>query len=401
MAFESKAIKSDASTTIATIAVDTVSGVDYPVSQLIVGADGGSKSLVTGSTGLPVDLVAGSALTSLQLIDDVVYADDADWSDGSSKHALVGGLYQSSPQSITDGDVGPVQVTANGYLIAALSPTDNAVLDTIDAVLDTIKTDTASSLTALQLIDDPVYTDGSGTPSKGILMMGSDTSNPQALLCTSAGIQMNTLTDLTASTTPIHVDDAASGGPGAMSTMLAGLVFDDGSPDSIDEGDSGYQRMSANRNAYVTVRDAAGNERGLNIDASGNLTANLSSTDNAVLDVIAEAVHAEDEPASGGHKGMLAMVQRKDAPSANTGTSQDADYTFLRVGNRGALWVQDIRTQSEVKCAVIVEASSGDNTIVAGVTDKKIRVLSYTLVSSGTVPLGLRAVHLERPRLVK
>ena len=38
-----------------------------------------------------------------------------------------------------------------------------------------------------------------------------------------------------------------------------------------------------------------------------------------------------------------------------------------------------------MKFAVIDDASSGDNTIVAGVTDKKIRVLSYTLVSSGTV----------------
>jgi hypothetical protein len=229
MGFEVKNITSDASSVIANIAVDRVSDVDYPVSQLIVGADNGSKTLVTGSTGLPVDLVAGSALTSLQLIDDVVYADDADWSDGSSKHALVGGLYQSSPQSITDGDVGPVQVTANGYLIAALSPTDNAVLD-----------------------------------------------------------------------------------------------------------------------------------------------------------VIAEAVHAEDVAVQSGDKGMLALVQRKDTPSANAGTNADADYTFLRVGNKGALWVQGINTV-DVKFAVIDDASSGDNTIVAGVTDKKIRVLSYTLVSSGTV----------------
>jgi hypothetical protein len=58
--------------------------------------------------------VDGAALTALQLIDDAVYADDADWTDGASKHVLVGGLYQSTPQSITDGDVGPIQLDANG-----------------------------------------------------------------------------------------------------------------------------------------------------------------------------------------------------------------------------------------------------------------------------------------------
>ena len=60
--------------------------------------------------------VDGSALTALQLIDDVIYVDDADWTDGSSKHLLVGGLYQSSPQTVTDGDVAPLMVNANGRL---------------------------------------------------------------------------------------------------------------------------------------------------------------------------------------------------------------------------------------------------------------------------------------------
>lgn len=61
----------------------------------------------------------GAALTALQLVDDIVYVDDADWVDGTSKHALVGGLYQSSPQTVTDGDVAPFNITANGALHVA------------------------------------------------------------------------------------------------------------------------------------------------------------------------------------------------------------------------------------------------------------------------------------------
>lgn len=98
---------------------------------------------VDASTGLAVD-VKGNALTALQLIDDAIYADDADWTDGTSKHMLIGGLYQSSPQTVTDGDVAPLQVDSNGNMIvsgtvtANLSATDNAVLDAIDSNTDNI-----------------------------------------------------------------------------------------------------------------------------------------------------------------------------------------------------------------------------------------------------------------------
>lgn len=43
--------------------------------------------------------------------------------------------------------------------------------------------------------------------------------------------------------------------------------FDDVSPTTITENQFGHVRMSTNRNQYGTIRDAAGNERGLNIDS--------------------------------------------------------------------------------------------------------------------------------------
>lgn len=58
--------------------------------------------------------VDGGALTALQLIDNVIYVDDADWTATTSSHALVGGIYQSTPGTITDGDTGPIRLTANG-----------------------------------------------------------------------------------------------------------------------------------------------------------------------------------------------------------------------------------------------------------------------------------------------
>jgi hypothetical protein len=98
-------------------------GVRNDTLAALGGADGDYVPFQMNASGaLYVEIAAGGA-------NDSIYIDDADWSDGSSKHTLVGGLYQSSPQTITDGDVGPFQVDANGRLGVALSPTDNAVLD--------------------------------------------------------------------------------------------------------------------------------------------------------------------------------------------------------------------------------------------------------------------------------
>ena len=55
----------------------------------------------------------------------------------------------------------------------------------------------------------------------------------------------------------------------AAAGMVA--VFDDATPTSITENQFGAVRMSTNRNLYNTIRDAAGNERGLNVDANGEI----------------------------------------------------------------------------------------------------------------------------------
>jgi hypothetical protein len=73
----------------------------------------GTVSLPTGASTLAEQQ---TQTTALQLIDDTVYVDDADWTDSTSKHSLVGGLYQSTPQTVTDGDVAPFNITANGAL---------------------------------------------------------------------------------------------------------------------------------------------------------------------------------------------------------------------------------------------------------------------------------------------
>lgn len=77
-----------------------------------------------------IDADTGNITTAVELIDDCVYADDADWTDNTSKHLLVGGVYQSAPHTVTDGDVSPALMDVNGRLIVAA--TDNGGTLTVD-----------------------------------------------------------------------------------------------------------------------------------------------------------------------------------------------------------------------------------------------------------------------------
>ena len=60
----------------------------------------------------------------------------------------------------------------------------------------------------------------------------------------------------------------------------AGLVgqFDDTSPTAISENSFGPVRISTNRNLYSTIRDAAGNERGVNVNSSNQLSVSVDNT---------------------------------------------------------------------------------------------------------------------------
>ena len=290
--------------------VDIVSGAEYAEDSAHTSADTGNFVLgvrndtlaaLGGSDGdyVPFQMNASGALyveVSSGGSADAVYVDDANWIDGSSKHMLVGGLYQSTPQSITDGDVGPFQVDADGALhisdggnaitvdgtvTANLSATDNAVLDAIAA--------------SLAIVDD---WDDSNYANVNMNIAGTDVIGGAGAVA--SGVQRVTL----ASDDPAVVDLAA------MEVLLTGI---DADTDAIktavqildDWDDSNYANVNINlagsdaptgggaesgalrvtiandSTGVVSVDDGGG---ALTVD--GTVTANLSATDNAVLDTI-------------------------------------------------------------------------------------------------------------------
>jgi hypothetical protein len=101
---------------------------------------------------------------------------------------------------------------------------------------------------------------------------------------------------------------------------------------------------------------------------------------------------AEDAAHSSGDTGVFVLSVRDDAPASTAGA--EADYAALLTDSTGRLHTNSTINSDSVMTAgvantplfaVIDAATSGDNTLIAAVTSKKIRVLSLFLVSAGTV----------------
>jgi len=138
------------------------------------------------------------------------------------------------------------------------------------------------------------------------------------------------------------VDDSAFT-PGTTSISPMGAFFDDAAPDSVNEGDGGVVRMSANRNLYVTLRDAAGNERGLNIDASGQMAVTIASTTSITPGTAAANLgKAEDAGHTTGDTGVMTLAVRADAGATGNPTAlatTSLDYIPLATDANNRLYV--------------------------------------------------------------
>lgn len=141
----------------------------------------------------------------------------------------------------------------------------------------------------------------------------------------------------------VVADDAAFT-PATTKVVMSGFEFDDTAPDLVDEGDAGAARMSANRNIYVQIRDAAGNERGMNVDASGRIITVLQSSALTALELIDNIVLAEDTAHVSGDAGVQMLAVRSDTPTAKGGT--DGDYTPVLTDSAGRLHTKTVMTTS-------------------------------------------------------
>lgn len=249
---------------------------------------------------------SGAALTALQLIDDPVSVlGTATYTEAASKGMLVGAVRRDADTTLVDttNEIAPLQVDANGRLkVEAFSGETLPVSLTSTTITGTVAVTQSGTWDEVGINDsgNSITVDNGGT----------------------FVVQENgaALTALQLIDDAIVADDAAFT-PATTKVMMAGFEYDDTTPDSVNEGDGGAARMSANRNQYVQIRDNAGNERGLNIDASGNATVNLAAGTNT-NEVVGDAAH---DAAIAGNPVRIA------------GRALTSDYTTVAAGDTADL----------------------------------------------------------------
>ena len=146
------------------------------------------------------------------------------------------------------------------------------------------------AVVSVQLIDDAIYTDGTGTPSKGMAVMGTDGTNPQIISTNATG----------------HVN-----------------IADGGNTITVD----GTVAISGT----VTVGSHA-------VTNAGTFAVQVDGNALTALQLIDDPVFADDAAFTlTSSKVMMAGATRDDALS--TLTAIEGDAVPLRVGSTGALWV--------------------------------------------------------------
>ncbi len=247
---------------------------------------------------------------------------------------------------IVDADTvaNSVTVTASGELLAVLGANADVNIGDI------------GFLAADQDTDDDIIAGAQLTLRTLGLAHGWDGSQWERLTTDAAGsLDVNVTLALPVGSNIIglvggdEVDNAAVSVGGSV--LMSGMVFDDTTPVVVTEGDAGYQRMSADREAYIINRDAAGNERGANVTAANELNVLATAqpgVDIGDVDILSvlpgfgnlNLGKAENVAIAAGDVGVATMAVQ-DAVLSALG-SVDDDYTQLRVNANGALWVETV-----------------------------------------------------------
>jgi len=383
-----------------TIATDSTGVLSVNDNSGSLTIDNATLSVVGGgaeATALRVT-IANDTTGSLSVFPAYQKVDNGPFTDGSSFVATAGFILDEvAGTALTENDVGAARIdpkraqvlviedeTTRGRRTTvtaanALKVDNSAVTQPISGTIAATQsgtwtvtgaggtfpvTDSAGSLTVDAPVDTPVFvrlSDGAAAITTLPVSLASVPSHA----VTNAGtfvVQENgaALTSLQLIDDVVVADDAAFT-PATTKVAMAGFTFDDVAPDSVNEGDAGAARMSANRNVYTTIRDAAGNERGANVTSLNELVVSVS-TDTSTPTYIVQ----EDTGHFSGDPGIQLLGVRRDAETSPV--SANNDYHHPVFDNAGQLKVRTSRPATPAQSTVASSASS--TTLVAANTGR-------------------------------
>lgn len=334
----------------ATFATDDVGGVHYPISKLAFGPLD-TATIVSTSNGLPVSVINASiAVTdnggSLTVDGTVAATQSGSWTVSAS---------QSGTWNVTN--ISGTISLPTGAATAAKQPS----LGTAGtASSDVLTIQGIASMTPLQIADNG----GSLTVDGTVAATQSGTWN------------VGTVTAVTGITNPVAVTDNSGS-----------LTVDDGGSSLTVDGtvaatQSGTWTVTANAGSgTLTTTNASIGTTGSSVPTSathigGKLSTNIQGITCTQTSPGIYALHC-DVRAFGGVVGQT--VASLSMPVAIA-----SDQTVIPVSQDSATLYAGT-TALTPKFAVITASSSGDNTVVAAVTSKKIRVVRFSLSANGTV----------------
>lgn len=349
--------------------------VDAPVATpVFVRLSDGSAAISTlpvSAASLPLPSGAATESTLSALNTKVATAKTADYDSGVGTDTveMVGIALPASGGAVAGGtSTNPIRTDPTGTTTQPVSAA-SLPLPSGAATLAEQQTQT----TALQLLDDTVYTDGTGTPSKAIGVAGTDGTNPQILKTDTAGeLQVDVLTlpnvtigaAIPAGTNNIGDVDVLTV-PAPLSTTGGGT-----------EATALRVTLASDSTGVVSVDDNGGS---LTVDGTvavtnaGTFPVQVDGAALTALQLIDDVVKVEDDPHVTGDKGVMALAVRKDTGAALAGL--DADYSPLQVDASGNLRVN------------VAAGGAGDGAILDGVSSSiKATVLDYT----NSNPLAVR-----------
>jgi hypothetical protein len=197
-------------------------------------------------------------------------------------------------------------VTVTGTVTANLSATDNAVLDAIEADTTTL----AGAVSGSEMQVDIVAALPAGANAIGKLAANS-------------GIDIGDVdvTSVVPGTGATSLGKAVDSIPGGTDTGVAALAVRDDSLAALTPADGDYTQMRVNANGALWVIPS-----GTTV-VSGTVTADLSATDNAVLD----AIEADTTTIAGAVSGSEMQVDVITLPALPAGNNNIGDVDIVSV----------------------------------------------------------------------
>jgi len=346
------------------VATDDVGGQHYQRIKLTDGAADSSTpvNVDIGAKANALRVVPANDITDGTYIGDIKFGEALPAGDNN-----IGNVDIASSVAL---DVSAATVTVDGTVTANLGATDNAVLDAIQAAVETI--DNAISGSEMQV--DVVAALPAGNNNIGKVDIASSVALDVSAATVTVDLGENN--DVTMATLP----DTASGDLAAINSNTDfGSVVGGGT-----EATALRVTLANDSTGVLSVDDGGGS---LTVD--GTVTANLSATDNAVLDAIQAAVETIDNAISGNEM-QVDVVASLPAGDNNIGNVDIASSVALDVS--AATVTVDLGENNDVVASGDVAHDSADS-------GNPIKVGGKAVNMDGTAP-GTAVAENDRANFI-